>query len=125
MSLEKIKFLCMDHDGGSVFVSPVDKEILQAQKKVGRKGEKILFLFCITVETHWKCCKWLLAALHSCLTVLGYPELLVQFPLQQLYFARLTSPLYTTETFQGCWGGSPRVVSPCSVQRGAAGGPVW
>ncbi|XP_062359043.1 fatty-acid amide hydrolase 2 isoform X1 [Cinclus cinclus] len=32
--LEKIKFLCMDHDGGSIFVSPVDKEILQAQKKV-------------------------------------------------------------------------------------------
>lgn len=35
VSLEKIKFHCMDHDGGSVFVSPVDKEILQAQKKVG------------------------------------------------------------------------------------------
>ncbi|KAJ7418941.1 Fatty-acid amide hydrolase 2 [Willisornis vidua] len=34
VSLEKIKFHCMDHDGGSVFVSPVDKEILQAQKKV-------------------------------------------------------------------------------------------
>ncbi|NWW50426.1 FAAH2 hydrolase, partial [Pedionomus torquatus] len=34
VSLEKIKFYCMDHDGGSVFVSPVDKEILQAQKKV-------------------------------------------------------------------------------------------
>ncbi|KAM8987555.1 fatty-acid amide hydrolase 2 isoform 3-T3 [Ara ararauna] len=34
VSLEKIRFLCMDHDGGSVFVSPVDKEILQAQKKV-------------------------------------------------------------------------------------------
>ncbi|KAM9600690.1 fatty-acid amide hydrolase 2 isoform 4-T4 [Morphnus guianensis] len=32
--LEKIKFHCMDHDGGSIFVSPVDKEILQAQKKV-------------------------------------------------------------------------------------------
>lgn len=41
----------MDHDGGSVFVSPVDKEILQAQKKVGRKGEKILLLFLITAET--------------------------------------------------------------------------
>lgn len=38
VSLEKIKFHCMDHDGGSVFVSPVDKEILQAQKKVGRNG---------------------------------------------------------------------------------------
>lgn len=35
VSLEKIKFHCMDHDGGSIFVSPVDKEILQAQKKVG------------------------------------------------------------------------------------------
>lgn len=35
VSLEKIKFHCMDHDGGSVFVSPVAKEILQAQKKVG------------------------------------------------------------------------------------------
>ncbi|XP_063273002.1 fatty-acid amide hydrolase 2 isoform X1 [Prinia subflava] len=34
VSLEKIKFHCMDHDGGSIFVSPVDKEILQAQKKV-------------------------------------------------------------------------------------------
>ncbi|KAM6353045.1 LOW QUALITY PROTEIN: fatty-acid amide hydrolase 2 [Alca torda] len=34
VALEKIKFHCMDHDGGSVFVSPVDKEILQAQKKV-------------------------------------------------------------------------------------------
>ncbi|KFU94001.1 Fatty-acid amide hydrolase 2, partial [Chaetura pelagica] len=34
VSLDKIKFLCMDHDGGSIFVSPVDKEILQAQKKV-------------------------------------------------------------------------------------------
>ncbi|XP_069723964.1 fatty-acid amide hydrolase 2 [Phaenicophaeus curvirostris] len=32
--LEKIKFHFMDHDGGSIFVSPVDKEILQAQKKV-------------------------------------------------------------------------------------------
>lgn len=38
VSLEKIKFHCMDHDGGSIFVSPVDKEILQAQKKVGRNG---------------------------------------------------------------------------------------
>lgn len=35
VSLEKIKFHCMDHDGGSIFVSPVDKEISQAQKKVG------------------------------------------------------------------------------------------
>ncbi|NXC41708.1 FAAH2 hydrolase, partial [Penelope pileata] len=34
VSLEKIKFFCMDHDGGSVFVYPVDKEILQTQKKV-------------------------------------------------------------------------------------------
>ncbi|XP_059715503.1 fatty-acid amide hydrolase 2 isoform X6 [Haemorhous mexicanus] len=34
VSLEKIKFHCMDHDGGSIFVSPVNKEILQAQKKV-------------------------------------------------------------------------------------------
>ncbi|NWU90094.1 FAAH2 hydrolase, partial [Upupa epops] len=34
VSLEKIRFHCMDHDGGSIFVSPVDKEILQAQKKV-------------------------------------------------------------------------------------------
>uniref|UniRef100_A0A8C4J4L5 Fatty acid amide hydrolase 2 n=1 Tax=Dromaius novaehollandiae TaxID=8790 RepID=A0A8C4J4L5_DRONO len=34
VSLEKIKFHCMDHDGGSIFVSPVDKEILQVQKKV-------------------------------------------------------------------------------------------
>ncbi|XP_068007965.1 fatty-acid amide hydrolase 2 isoform X2 [Melanerpes formicivorus] len=34
VSLEKIKFHCMEHDGGSVFVSPVDKEILQAQRKV-------------------------------------------------------------------------------------------
>uniref|UniRef100_A0A8C6Z3H0 Fatty acid amide hydrolase 2 n=1 Tax=Nothoprocta perdicaria TaxID=30464 RepID=A0A8C6Z3H0_NOTPE len=34
VSLEKIKFHCMDHDGGSIFVSPVDKEILQMQKKV-------------------------------------------------------------------------------------------
>lgn len=38
VSLEKIKFHCMDHDGGSIFVSPVDKEILQAQKKVGSSG---------------------------------------------------------------------------------------
>lgn len=51
VSLEKIRFFCMDHDGGSVFVSPVDKEILQAQKKVGRKGEKILLLFLITAGT--------------------------------------------------------------------------
>ncbi|XP_059588629.1 fatty-acid amide hydrolase 2 [Alligator mississippiensis] len=34
VALEKIKFYCMEHDGGSVFVSPVDKEILQAQRKV-------------------------------------------------------------------------------------------
>ncbi|XP_052528955.1 fatty-acid amide hydrolase 2 [Tympanuchus pallidicinctus] len=34
VSLEKIKFFCMDHDGGSMFVYPVEKEILQAQKKV-------------------------------------------------------------------------------------------
>ncbi|XP_041280149.1 fatty-acid amide hydrolase 2 isoform X2 [Onychostruthus taczanowskii] len=34
VSLEQIKFHCMDHDGGSIFVSPVDKEILQVQKKV-------------------------------------------------------------------------------------------
>ncbi|XP_050821483.1 fatty-acid amide hydrolase 2 isoform X1 [Gopherus flavomarginatus] len=32
--LEKVKFYCMEHDGGSVFVSPVDREILQAQRKV-------------------------------------------------------------------------------------------
>lgn len=42
VSLEKIRFLCMDHDGGSVFVSPVDKEILQAQKKVGENGGWLL-----------------------------------------------------------------------------------
>lgn len=42
VSLEKIKFHCMDHDGGSVFVSPVDKEILEAQKKVGRTGGGLL-----------------------------------------------------------------------------------
>ncbi|NXW05325.1 FAAH2 hydrolase, partial [Fregetta grallaria] len=42
VSLEKIKFHCMDHDGGSIFVSPVDKEILQAQKKVGRNGGWLL-----------------------------------------------------------------------------------
>lgn len=41
MSLGKIKFHCMDHDGGSIFVSPVDKEILQAQKKVGRKEGRL------------------------------------------------------------------------------------
>ncbi|TFJ96159.1 protein kintoun [Platysternon megacephalum] len=34
VSLEKVKFYCMEHDGGSVFVSPVDREILQAQRKV-------------------------------------------------------------------------------------------
>ncbi|KAH1164941.1 fatty-acid amide hydrolase 2 isoform X1 [Mauremys mutica] len=34
VSLDKLKFYCMEHDGGSVFVSPVDREILQAQRKV-------------------------------------------------------------------------------------------
>ncbi|XP_014428851.3 fatty-acid amide hydrolase 2 isoform X2 [Pelodiscus sinensis] len=34
VSLEKVKFYSMEHDGGSVFVSPVDKEILRAQRKV-------------------------------------------------------------------------------------------
>ncbi|XP_038272946.1 fatty-acid amide hydrolase 2 isoform X2 [Dermochelys coriacea] len=34
VSLEKVKFYCMEHDGGSVFVFPVDREILQAQRKV-------------------------------------------------------------------------------------------
>ncbi|XP_077164151.1 fatty-acid amide hydrolase 2 [Paroedura picta] len=34
VSLEKVKFYFMEHDGGSLFVSPVDKEILQAQRKV-------------------------------------------------------------------------------------------
>lgn len=46
VSLEKIKFFCMDHDGGSMFVYPVEKEILQAQKKVGRKMCKDNFLHC-------------------------------------------------------------------------------
>ncbi|XP_048370783.1 fatty-acid amide hydrolase 2 [Sphaerodactylus townsendi] len=34
VSLEKVKFYFMEHDGGSPFVSPVDKEILEAQQKV-------------------------------------------------------------------------------------------
>ncbi|XP_054852806.1 fatty-acid amide hydrolase 2 [Eublepharis macularius] len=34
VSPENIKFYFMEHDGGSLFVSPVDKEILQAQRKV-------------------------------------------------------------------------------------------
>ncbi|XP_015282018.1 PREDICTED: fatty-acid amide hydrolase 2 [Gekko japonicus] len=34
VSLEKVKFYFMEHDGGSPFVSPVDKELLQAQRKV-------------------------------------------------------------------------------------------
>lgn len=46
VSLEKIKFFCMDHDGGSMFVYPVEKEILQAQKKVGRKMCEDNFLHC-------------------------------------------------------------------------------
>uniref|UniRef100_A0A8D0HVX2 Fatty acid amide hydrolase 2 n=1 Tax=Sphenodon punctatus TaxID=8508 RepID=A0A8D0HVX2_SPHPU len=32
--LEKVKFYSMEHDGGSVFVSPVNKEILEAHRKV-------------------------------------------------------------------------------------------
>ncbi|KAG6922318.1 fatty acid amide hydrolase 2, partial [Chelydra serpentina] len=39
VSLEKVKFYCMEHDGGSVFVSPVDREILQAQRKVVERLE--------------------------------------------------------------------------------------
>ncbi|KAL8180984.1 UNVERIFIED_CONTAM: hypothetical protein K2H54_043409 [Gekko kuhli] len=34
VSLEKVKFYFMEHDGGSLFVSPVDKEIIQAQRKL-------------------------------------------------------------------------------------------
>ncbi|XP_042335563.1 fatty-acid amide hydrolase 2 isoform X1 [Sceloporus undulatus] len=34
VSLENIKFYSMEHDGGSVFVSRVDREILQAHRKV-------------------------------------------------------------------------------------------
>nr|XP_056715556.1 fatty-acid amide hydrolase 2 [Euleptes europaea] len=34
VSLQKLKFYFMEHDGGSLFVSPVDKEMLQALRKV-------------------------------------------------------------------------------------------
>ncbi|XP_013919706.1 PREDICTED: fatty-acid amide hydrolase 2 [Thamnophis sirtalis] len=33
VSLQKIKFYSMEHDGGSIFLLPVDKEILQAHRK--------------------------------------------------------------------------------------------
>ncbi|XP_032052119.1 fatty-acid amide hydrolase 2 [Aythya fuligula] len=52
VSLEKIRFLCMDHDGGSVFVSPVDKEILQAQKKVVEYLERDLGVQVQRVSVH-------------------------------------------------------------------------
>nr|XP_033803054.1 fatty-acid amide hydrolase 2 [Geotrypetes seraphini] len=34
VSLTDIKFYSMEHDGGSLFVSPVDQELIQAQRKV-------------------------------------------------------------------------------------------
>ncbi|XP_007422714.2 fatty-acid amide hydrolase 2 [Python bivittatus] len=34
VSLQNIKFYSMEHDGGSVFIFPVEKEILQAHRKV-------------------------------------------------------------------------------------------
>ncbi|XP_061454739.1 fatty-acid amide hydrolase 2 [Rhineura floridana] len=34
VSLENVKFYFMEHDGGSIFVSPVNKEILQAHRNV-------------------------------------------------------------------------------------------
>ncbi|XP_063169577.1 fatty-acid amide hydrolase 2 [Candoia aspera] len=34
VSLQNIKFYSMEHDGGSIFILPVDKEILQAHRKV-------------------------------------------------------------------------------------------
>ncbi|XP_058052546.1 fatty-acid amide hydrolase 2 [Ahaetulla prasina] len=34
VSLQNIKFYSMEHDGGSIFLLPVDKEILQAHRKI-------------------------------------------------------------------------------------------
>ncbi|XP_001375446.2 fatty-acid amide hydrolase 2 [Monodelphis domestica] len=40
--LQKIKFYWMEHDGGSLLVSPVEPELLQVQKKVVRHLETVL-----------------------------------------------------------------------------------
>ncbi|XP_060612302.2 fatty-acid amide hydrolase 2 [Anolis sagrei] len=42
VSLEKIKFYSMEHDGGSVFVCRVDREIIQAHRKVAERLERDL-----------------------------------------------------------------------------------
>uniref|UniRef100_A0A8C2T032 Fatty acid amide hydrolase 2 n=1 Tax=Coturnix japonica TaxID=93934 RepID=A0A8C2T032_COTJA len=52
VSLKKIKFFCMDHDGGSMFVYPVEKEILQAQKKVVEHLERDLGVQVQRVSIH-------------------------------------------------------------------------
>uniref|UniRef100_A0A8D2Q4N8 Fatty acid amide hydrolase 2 n=1 Tax=Varanus komodoensis TaxID=61221 RepID=A0A8D2Q4N8_VARKO len=52
VSLQNIKFYFMEHDGGSVFVSPVDKEILQAQRKLVKNLETELGVQVQNVAIH-------------------------------------------------------------------------
>ncbi|XP_074864102.1 fatty-acid amide hydrolase 2 isoform X2 [Carettochelys insculpta] len=60
VSLEKLKFYCMEHDGGSVFVSPVDREILQAQRKEAQLFADLLGDHGKPVWPLWELMKWFL-----------------------------------------------------------------
>uniref|UniRef100_A0A8D0C3E3 Fatty acid amide hydrolase 2 n=1 Tax=Salvator merianae TaxID=96440 RepID=A0A8D0C3E3_SALMN len=50
--LENLKFYSMEHDGGSIFVSPVDKEILQAHRNVIKRLEADLGIQVQHVNIH-------------------------------------------------------------------------
>ncbi|XP_050821485.1 fatty-acid amide hydrolase 2 isoform X3 [Gopherus flavomarginatus] len=64
--LEKVKFYCMEHDGGSVFVSPVDREILQAQRKEAQLFTDLLGDHGKPVWPLWELMKWFLGmSLHT------------------------------------------------------------
>ncbi|XP_071298974.1 fatty-acid amide hydrolase 2 isoform X3 [Agelaius tricolor] len=83
VSLEKIKFHCMDHDGGSIFVSPVDKEILQAQKKEAQRFTDLLGDHGKPVWPLWELMKWLVGMSSHTLPAiaLGLTEKLVNLNL--------------------------------------------
>ncbi|XP_044886545.1 fatty-acid amide hydrolase 2 isoform X2 [Mauremys mutica] len=66
VSLDKLKFYCMEHDGGSVFVSPVDREILQAQRKKAQLFTDLLGDHGKPVWPLWELMKWFLGmSLHT------------------------------------------------------------
>ncbi|XP_034969196.2 fatty-acid amide hydrolase 2 [Zootoca vivipara] len=52
VSLKNVKFYSMEHDGGSVFVSPVDKELLQAHRNVVKHLEADLGVQVQPVNIH-------------------------------------------------------------------------